>query len=88
MREVIAAGADGVAVISAVVGSRDIIATARELRKRISETGRTEIVTGEDNPRFVLHEYFTHHHHFDFRFRKEGELKNGAKSQSAKKSLP
>jgi thiamine-phosphate pyrophosphorylase len=38
VREVIAAGADGVAVISAVVGSRDIIATARELCKRISET--------------------------------------------------
>jgi thiamine-phosphate pyrophosphorylase len=40
VREVIAAGADGVAVISAVVGSRDIIATARELSKRISETKR------------------------------------------------
>ena len=38
VREVIAAGADGVAVISAVVGSRDIIAAARELRKRISES--------------------------------------------------
>jgi thiamine-phosphate pyrophosphorylase len=38
VREVIAAGADGVAVISAVVGSRDIIATARELSKRISES--------------------------------------------------
>jgi thiamine-phosphate pyrophosphorylase len=40
VREVIAAGADGVAVISAVVGSRNIIATARELSKRISETKR------------------------------------------------
>ena len=38
VREVIAAGADGVAVISAVVGSRDLIAAARELRKRISES--------------------------------------------------
>jgi thiamine-phosphate pyrophosphorylase len=38
VREVIAAGADGVAVISVVVGSRDIIATARELSKRISES--------------------------------------------------
>jgi thiamine-phosphate pyrophosphorylase len=36
--EVIAAGADGVAVISVVVGSRNIIATARELSKRVSET--------------------------------------------------
>jgi len=38
VREVIAAGADGVAVISVVVGSRDIIAAARELRKCISES--------------------------------------------------
>jgi thiamine-phosphate pyrophosphorylase len=38
VREVIAAGADGVAVISAVVGSRNIIETARELSKRVSET--------------------------------------------------
>jgi thiamine-phosphate pyrophosphorylase len=38
VREVIAAGADGVAVISVVVGSRNIIATARELSKRISES--------------------------------------------------
>jgi thiamine-phosphate pyrophosphorylase len=36
--EVIAAGADGVAVISVVVGSRNIIATAQELSKRVSET--------------------------------------------------
>jgi thiamine-phosphate pyrophosphorylase len=36
--EVIAAGADGVAVISAVVGSRNISETARELSKRVSET--------------------------------------------------
>jgi thiamine monophosphate synthase len=38
VREVIGAGADGVAVISVVVGSRNIIATARELSKRISES--------------------------------------------------
>jgi len=38
VREVIAAGADGVAVISVVVGSRNIIATARELSKRVSES--------------------------------------------------
>ena len=38
VREVIAAGANGVAVISVVVGSRNIIATARELSKRISES--------------------------------------------------
>ncbi len=36
VREVIAAGADGVAVISAVVGSRDITAAARELKNLIS----------------------------------------------------
>jgi len=35
---VIAAGADGVAVISVVVGSRNIPATARELSKRILES--------------------------------------------------
>ena len=35
---VIAAGAEGVAVISVVVGSRNIPATARELRKRILES--------------------------------------------------
>jgi len=38
VRQVIAAGADGVAVISVVVGSRDIIAASRELKKRISES--------------------------------------------------
>jgi thiamine-phosphate pyrophosphorylase len=38
VHEVIAAGADGVAVISAVVGSRNITAAAKELRKRISES--------------------------------------------------
>ena len=42
VREVIRAGADGVAVISAVVGSRDIIATARELSKRVFESKRTQ----------------------------------------------
>jgi thiamine-phosphate pyrophosphorylase len=36
VREVIAAGADGVAVISAVVGSKDISAAARELKNLIS----------------------------------------------------
>ncbi len=38
VRDVIAAGADGVAVISAVVGSRDISAAARELRALISQS--------------------------------------------------
>ena len=38
VHEVIAAGADGVAVISAVVGKRNITAAARELRKRVSES--------------------------------------------------
>ena len=38
VHEVIAAGADGVAVISAVVGNRNIISAARELRKRVSES--------------------------------------------------
>ena len=37
VREVIAAGADGVAVISGVVGSPDITIAARELKKRIAE---------------------------------------------------
>jgi thiamine-phosphate pyrophosphorylase len=37
VHEVIAAGADGVAVISGVVGRRNITAAARELRKRILE---------------------------------------------------
>jgi thiamine monophosphate synthase len=37
VREVIAAGADGVAVISGVVGSPDITFAARELKKRIAE---------------------------------------------------
>ena len=38
VHEVIAAGADGVAVISAVVGKRNITAAARKLRKRISKS--------------------------------------------------
>jgi thiamine-phosphate pyrophosphorylase len=38
VNEVITAGADGVAVISVVVGSRNITAAARELRKRILES--------------------------------------------------
>jgi thiamine-phosphate pyrophosphorylase len=37
VREVMAAGADGVAVISAVGGSPDITIAARELKKLISE---------------------------------------------------
>ena len=38
VREVIAAGADGVAVISVVVGSPDITAAARELRELVSDS--------------------------------------------------
>ena len=38
VRDVIAAGADGVAVISAVVGSMDISAAARELRALVSSS--------------------------------------------------
>jgi thiamine-phosphate pyrophosphorylase len=38
VHEVIATGADGVAVISVVVGSRNITAAARKLRKRVSES--------------------------------------------------
>jgi len=38
VREVIAAGANGVAVISVVVGSRDIVAAAGELKKKICES--------------------------------------------------
>jgi thiamine monophosphate synthase len=34
----LACGADGVAVISVVVGSRNITAAARKLRKRVSES--------------------------------------------------
>jgi len=41
VREVIRAGADGVAVISVVVGSRNIMKAARELKKRISESKET-----------------------------------------------
>jgi thiamine-phosphate pyrophosphorylase len=37
VREVIAAGADGVAVISGVVGSPDITIAARELKNNIAE---------------------------------------------------
>lgn len=40
VREVIAAGADGVAVISAVVASPDIAAAARELRQLVTESRR------------------------------------------------
>jgi len=38
VRKVIAAGADGIAVISVVVGSPDITAAARELKKLISDS--------------------------------------------------
>jgi thiamine monophosphate synthase len=38
VREVITAGADGVAVIYSVVGSKNITAAAQELRKRISDS--------------------------------------------------
>jgi thiamine-phosphate pyrophosphorylase len=38
VQEVIEAGADGVAVISVVVGNRSIIAAAQELRKRVLES--------------------------------------------------
>lgn len=38
VREVIAAGADGVAVISVVVGSPDITAAARELKELVSDS--------------------------------------------------
>jgi len=41
VREVIAAGANGAAVISVVVGSGDIIAAARELKKKICESRET-----------------------------------------------
>ena len=41
VREVITAGADGVAVISVVVGSKNITAAAQELRKRISDSKAT-----------------------------------------------
>jgi hypothetical protein len=45
-------------------------------------------VTIEDNPQFVLHEYFTHHHHFDFRFKKEGELKSWSEEPEREKIAP
>jgi hypothetical protein len=45
-------------------------------------------VTGEDNPQFVLHEYFTHHHHFDFRFEKRGELKSWSEEPEREKIAP
>lgn len=41
VHEVITAGADGVAVISSVVGSKNITAAAQELKKRISESKAT-----------------------------------------------
>ncbi len=45
-------------------------------------------MTGEDNPQFVLHEYFTHHHHFDFRFEKRGELKSWSEEPEREKIAP
>ena len=45
-------------------------------------------MTGEDYPRFVLHEYFTHHHHFDFRFEKRGELKSWSEEPEREKIAP
>ena len=41
VRDVIVAGADGIAVISAVVASRDITAAARQLRELVQETKRS-----------------------------------------------
>jgi thiamine-phosphate pyrophosphorylase len=38
--EVIAAGADGVAVISAVVGTADITGAAREIKRLVTESKR------------------------------------------------
>jgi hypothetical protein len=45
-------------------------------------------MTGEDNPQFVLNEQFAHHHPFDFRFKKEGELKSWSEEPEREKSLP
>ncbi len=45
-------------------------------------------MTGEDYPRFVLHEYFTHHHHFDFSFEKRGELKSWSEEPEHEKIAP
>ena len=42
-------------------------------------------MTGEDNPQLGLHEYFTHYHHFDFRFEKEGELKSWSEEPEREK---
>jgi thiamine-phosphate pyrophosphorylase len=41
VREVIAAGADGIAVISAVVASPDIAAAARDLKDLVRESKRS-----------------------------------------------
>jgi hypothetical protein len=45
-------------------------------------------VTGEDNPQFVLDEYFNHHHHFDFWFEKIGELKSWREEPEREKIAP
>jgi hypothetical protein len=45
-------------------------------------------MTGKDNPQFVLHEYVTHHHYFDFRFEKEGELKSWSEEPEREKIAP
>ena len=43
VQDVIAAGADGIAVISAVVASPDITAAARELRDLVQESKRKAV---------------------------------------------
>jgi DNA ligase D-like protein (predicted 3'-phosphoesterase) len=35
-------------------------------------------MTGDPLPRFVLHEHFAQHHHFDFRLERDGVLKSWA----------
>ncbi len=35
-------------------------------------------MTGDRPPRFVLHEHFAKHHHFDFRLERDGVLKSWA----------
>ena len=64
VHEVITAGADGVAVISAVVGSKNITAAAQELRKRISESKAILNVILRIVP--ISPFAYRHHHHYDF----------------------